>query len=296
MRLLWSCLRAAPVLVAAIALVAGCAALRPAGEQIRFRQVSAFQTVVVVDDAQRRCMRFGDGADALNQSCRRHDRPAHLEFEYTRAMTAALLLWQPQPRRVLLIGVGGGSVPMALRRLRADIEIDAVDIDPVVIEAAQRWFGLRADATLRLHAADGVDYVERARASGQRYDAVLLDAFDADGIPPPLFADAFLRNLRGLLTADGVFLANTFAGAAAVERETAAALVAFGRMHDVRAHDLGGNRLLVAAAHPGRLPPPARLWQALPSMRDDLARVGIDGTWVEGLRVVERVPAPVPAR
>ena len=87
------------LLSVAALLATACAAPPLAGDQVRFREVSAFQTVVVVDDAERRCMRFGDGPEALNQSCRRHDRPEHLAFDYTRAMTAALLLWQPEPRR-----------------------------------------------------------------------------------------------------------------------------------------------------------------------------------------------------
>lgn len=234
-------------------------------------------------------MRFGDSVEALNQSCRLHARPDHLLFDYTRAMVAALLLLQPEPRRVLLIGVGGGSVPMAVRKLRPAAQIDAVDIDPVVIEAAQRWFDLRPDALLRVHAIDGLAFVERARVSGQRYDAILLDAFDAEGIPAPLFSSGFLSDLRGLLADDGIFLANTFAGAPSAVREAEAALNTFGRFHDVRRDALGGNRLIVAAARPERLPDPLRLWQGVASHAEALAGVGIDARWVEVLQVREGV-------
>lgn len=275
-----------------VLLATACVTPLPLREQVRFREVSAFQTVVVVDDAELRCMRFGEGPGALNQSCRRHDRPDQLAFEYTRAMTAVLLAWQPAPKRVLLIGVGGGSVPMALRRLRPDMHIDAVDIDPVVLKAAQRWFGLRADAAMHLHAADGLVFVERARSSGLRYDAVLLDAFDAEGIPASLFSDAFLRSLRALLTADGVFVANTFATAPSAERETMAALAVFDRLYDLRTGDGAGNRLLLAAGRPEHLPARQRLWQALPLRREALSRVGIEATWVEALHVLEHAREP----
>lgn len=198
---------------------------------------------------------------------------------------------------MLLIGVGGGSVPMALRRLLPDLRIDAVDIDPVVLKAVQRWFGLQADALLQSHAADGVDFVASALASGQRYDAVLLDAFDAEGIPPPLFSDGFLRSLRTLLAPDGAFMANTFAGALSAEREKAAGLAALGRVNDLGSGSGAANRLLMAAAVPDRLPAAERLWQAMPSRRDALSRICIDPAWVEVLRVVERGPAqPSPRR
>jgi spermidine synthase len=241
-------------------------------------------------------MRFGDSVEALNQSCRLHARPDHLLFDYTRAMVAAFLLWQPEPRRVLLIGVGGGSVPMAVRKLRPAARIDAVDIDPVVIEAAQRWFDLRPDALLSVHAVDGLAFVARARIAGERYDAILLDAFDAEGIPAPLFSSGFLADLRALLTNDGIFLANTFAGAPSADRETAAALTAFARFHDVRRDALGGNRLIVAAARPERLPDASNLWQGVASQAEALVGVGIDARWVEALQVIERVAVPPSAR
>jgi hypothetical protein len=102
--------------------------------------------------------------------------------------------------------------------------------------------------------------------------------------------------VRALLAPDGVFLANTFAGALSAERETAAALAAFGRVNDLRSGSGAGNRLLMAAAMPERLPAAARLWQALPSRRDALARIGIDPAWVEALRVEEGGPGQPSAR
>lgn len=80
-----------PLLGVGAPLAAACAAPPPGGDQLRFREVYAFQAVVVVDEAESRRMRFGDVPEALNQSCRRHDRSEHLAFDYTRAMTAALL-------------------------------------------------------------------------------------------------------------------------------------------------------------------------------------------------------------
>ena len=94
-------------------------------------------------------------------------------------MTALLLLWQPPPQRVLLIGVGGGSIPRAVMQARPKIEIDAVDIDAAVVRVAQRYFGLTAQPQLHLHVADGREFVATARSRGLQYGAVLLDAFDA---------------------------------------------------------------------------------------------------------------------
>ncbi|HEX4882599.1 MAG TPA: spermidine synthase, partial [Casimicrobiaceae bacterium] len=150
---------AAFLLALATALAAGCAE-SPDGERIVHSERSAYQTMVVTDSDERRCLRFGDaGQSRLTQSCRLHAHPEHLAFHYTRAMTAVLLLWQPAPQRVLLIGVGGGSIPTALAAVRPAMDIDAVDIDPAVLRVATRFFGLRPGPRLRLHVVDGAAFV-----------------------------------------------------------------------------------------------------------------------------------------
>jgi spermidine synthase len=248
---------------------------------------SAFQTIVVVDDERRRCLRFGDQPTALNQSCQSFAAPDRLEFGYARAMVAVTLLWRPEPRRILVIGVGGGSIPSALARLLPAARIDAVDIDPAVIEVAQRLFGFAPDKRLRTHAQDGRDFVREALSQGRRYDAVLLDAFDAEGIPPALFDRNFLSAVRTLLAPGGVLLANTFAGSPRYAIESATAEAVFGRFLNIKlGSDTDGNRLLVA----GRavLPTPARLMHVPQRRRADFERIGADSAWLRSWRFTGR--------
>jgi spermidine synthase len=275
--------RARGVLLAATLALAGCVN-PPAGERLVHVERSTWQTLIVTDSDTRRCLRFDDAADALSQSCSLLSQPEHLAFEYTRAMVAVLLLWEPQPRRILLIGVGGGSIPMAVTAVQPGSDIDAVDIDEAVLTVAQRYFGLRPGPGLRLHALDGREFVSAARARGAVYDAVLLDAFDAEGIPPSLFGEPFLQDIRALLAPSGVFLANTFAAGASYAQESAVAQRVFGRIHSVHLGATGGNRLIVAAQNPARLPEPSQLWAGLPSRQAQLERLGIDVTWVRQLR------------
>jgi len=277
------------LLLLAVARLAAGQAL-PVGEHVVHREVSPWQTLVVVDSPTRRCLRFGDGAGQFNQSCRLRARPAHLAFDYTRAMVATLLLWDPPPSRVLLIGVGGGSIASALATVRPEMTLDAVDIDEAVLRIAETFFGLRPGPNLRLHAADGRDFVAAARAREEWFDAVLLDAFDADGIPPALFTEAFLREIRALLSPAGVFLANTFSGSPSAAQELAAATSAFGRVYSVRQGKGAGNRLIVAASSPERLLSVAALRAALPAQRASLARVGIEESWVRRLAFADFEP------
>ena len=269
---------------AALALVlAACLGL-PAGERLVHSERSAYQTLIVTDSPTRRCLRFDDVNSALNQSCQQLTEPDLLVFDYTRAMTALLLLWQPPPQRVLLIGVGGGSIPRAVARARPQVELDAVDIDEAVMQVAQRYFGLTPQPQLRLHVADGREFVAAARSRGEHYDAVLLDAFDAHGIPSALFSEEFLRDIHTVLTPDGVFLANTLASSVSYAQETRTATAVFGRIYSVQLAASGGNRLIIAARDPARLPTVQRLLSGLPEQAPALTRIGIDAAWVDRLK------------
>lgn len=288
LRSLRQALRAALVVIGMAIAMAACRAV-PTGETIVHQERSAWQSIVVVDDRVRRCLRFGDGPGHLNQSCVSLEAPQQLQFEYTRAMVAATVLWQPQPHRVLVIGLGGGSIPMALARLLPNAHIDAVEIDPAVIRAAQRFFGFAPGPRLHAHAQDGRDFIRAARARAERYDAVLLDAFDQDGIPPDLFTATFIDDIRQLLSIDGAFLANTFGGTSTHAEELAVMDKVFGRYHVVRfgLSETGGNRLLLAAR--GTLPAAGAFSQPGP-LADALATVGVEADWLHSWRFAESTP------
>jgi spermidine synthase len=278
-------LRGAVFFMGVAVALAACRVV-PTGETLVHQERSALQTIVVVDERTRRCLRFGVGPGGLNQSCLSLDQPQRLQFEYTRAMVAATVLWQPQPRRLLVIGLGGGSIPMALAALLPDAHIDTVEIDPAVIGVAQRFFAFTPGPRLRAFARDGRDFVSAARARGDRYDAVLLDAFDQNGIPPALFTVAFLDEIRQVLTDEGALLANTFGGTPTHAAELAVTGQVFGRFHAVRfgLSETGGNRLLVAAR--GELPAPATFTES-GAYAAELEQVGIRSDWLRSWRFAE---------
>ncbi|WP_240359330.1 spermidine synthase [Pyxidicoccus trucidator] len=158
--------------------------------------------VVTQDDEGRRFLQFGWlGA---SQSVVWPGFPLRLESDYTRAMVAALAFVE-EPRRILVVGVGGGAIPMFLRAVLPQAHIDAVDIHPEVLEVARRYFGFREDAALHSHVADARRFLE---TPGLPYDAILLDAFDPRGIPPVLATREFLLATRARLAPGGVVVGN----------------------------------------------------------------------------------------
>ena len=106
----------------------------PAAARIVHSESSLYQNILVSQVDTVRCMQFTVRKNQRNQSCVDTKAPRHLVFAYTRMMMAALLL-NPSPTRILMVGLGGGSLPTALAELFPDAAIDVVEIDPGVLGA-----------------------------------------------------------------------------------------------------------------------------------------------------------------
>ncbi|MFN9211011.1 MAG: spermidine synthase [Betaproteobacteria bacterium] len=104
-----------------------------------YRQRSLYEDAIVTEDKGLRCMQFGLAARIL-QTCVAQAQPDRLVFPYTRMLMAALYL-NPTPRNVLVIGLGGGTVPLTLARLVEGATIESVELDPAVVKVAQSYFG-----------------------------------------------------------------------------------------------------------------------------------------------------------
>jgi spermidine synthase len=66
-----------------------------------------------------------------------------------------------KPKRILIVGLGGGSIPNFLHKYYPNTHIDVVDIDPLVVKVAKEYLGFREDKTLRVHVADGRAFIEK---------------------------------------------------------------------------------------------------------------------------------------
>jgi SAM-dependent methyltransferase len=95
---------------------------------------------------------------------------------------------------------------MRLAALGAAVE--AVDINPVSLEVAQRYF--RYDpARVRTHITDARTFVRGCPTA--HYDVIVVDLFHGDGTPEYLVTREFFRDLRRCLAPGGVAVFNTFA-------------------------------------------------------------------------------------
>jgi spermidine synthase len=114
-------------------------------------------------------------------------------------------LFNPGIKRVLVIGLGGGTVPKRFVRDYPQVRVDVVEIDPDVINIAGRYFDVHAGPRLAVHQADGRMFLRRSK---QKWDLILLDAYYADTVPFFLCTREFFRIAKDHLNAGGVFVNN----------------------------------------------------------------------------------------
>jgi spermidine synthase len=174
-----------------------------AGEAILHEKTSAFGTIVVVDEGDgTRALRFG--RHGARQSAYRPDDPERLVLPYTEVALTGLALCG-EPSRILVVGLGGGTLAGFLRRHYPAAEIDAVDIDPEVVRVAKEYFGFREDSRMRAHVGDGRKFIEDARVP---YDLIFLDAFGTTSVPAHLTTREFLEAVRRIVRPQGVVVGN----------------------------------------------------------------------------------------
>jgi len=155
----------------------------------------------IVDSQLRRFLHFD--LDAV-QSAMHLERPDELCLAYTRKMMA-FLLFNRAPDRILLLGLGGGSLAKFCYRRLPDTVITAVEINPDVIALREEFRIPADDDRFRVIRGDGANYVEQLPPCK---DVILADACDRVGIAPELNAIAFYQNARRCLTPEGVLVIN----------------------------------------------------------------------------------------
>jgi spermidine synthase len=180
-----------------------CVALVRAEPTVLYEKPSLFGTIVVTEEQEGlRVLRFS--RDGARQSLVKHGDPEYLGLPYASVVFVGLALCT-EPRRMLVVGLGGGTLPMFLRRHYPDAVIDAVDIDPDVVDVAKQFFGFREDGGMRAHVDDGRRFIEQAQ---RPYDAIFLDAFASTQLPAHLTTQEFLHAVRRAVKPDGVVIGN----------------------------------------------------------------------------------------
>jgi spermidine synthase len=144
-----------------------------------------------------------DGTDAI-QSEMNLSNPTLLTLPYSRHMIASLPA-VANPKRILVVGLGGACIQRYLSRLLPDVAIETAELDPVMLDVAKRYFNLKEDAKQKVAIGDGRKFIENSK---DKYDIIMLDAFSATSIPYMLATQEFLKAVKAHLSDGGVVCAN----------------------------------------------------------------------------------------
>jgi spermidine synthase len=245
MRNSWSAL----VLFAA-GLVAGAASAQDM--KLLHSERSLYREVLVYETGSVRCICFTRQCRIGRQTCQDKDRPDHIVMNYPQMMLGSLFV-KPDPQSVLIVGLGGGTIPRALQEVLPQARIDVVEIDPAVVKVARRFFDLGDSKNLTVIEADGRVQVKRAVRQQKRYDLIMLDAFDHEYIPEHLLTREFLMEVKSLLAPGGVLAANTFSSSKLYDHESATYAAVFPEFFNLKRE----NRVIIAVN--GSLPDQAQL-------------------------------------
>jgi len=162
-------------------------------------------------------------------------------------MTGLLLV--PEPARILVVGLGGGTLPMTLNDLYPAARIDVVEIDPAVLTVAETYFGFEENDQIHVTVQDARVFTKRAGIRGDHYDLIMLDAFNGDYIPEHLMTREYLEETKALLAPDGVIAANTFAISRLYDHESTTYQAVFGEFYNATMPE-SANRIILATGRP----------------------------------------------
>jgi len=167
----------------------------------------------VVDDGKQRFLYFNV---RLMQSAMSLKAPNELELRYTQKMMA-FLLFHPRPKRIELIGLGGGSLIKFCYHRMPGTQLTAIELDPDVIALRDTFLLPEDGPRLQVLNVDGAEYLEQTEKG---IDVLLVDAFDKTGFAPSLANGEFFENAFGKLAGNGVLVINL-----AGEKDTYAGLI-----------------------------------------------------------------------
>lgn len=158
--------------------------------------------VEIEDEGDFRSLYFGSRSLQSRMSLA---NPHELVLSYTCYMVSALLL-NPSPRNVLIVGIGAGSFIRFFHHHFPRCQIDAVDYLPQIITAAKGYFQLPDNNNISIYCADGRSFLQDNRS--KKYDLILIDAFDDQGMASTVYSDLFFSLCANSLTPNGVVSCN----------------------------------------------------------------------------------------
>jgi spermidine synthase len=170
--------------------------------RVVYQTQTPYQELEVVDVEDRRTLYL----DGRPHSAMDLDDPSRHVFDYTTYFHLPFLFADSEDEidRVLFVGGGGFTGPKRFVE-EYDVTVDVVEIDPVVVDVAKRYFDVSESDRLRIHTTGGRQFLQE---TDHTYDLIVLDAYRKDKVPFELTTVEFMRLASDRLDEDGMLFAN----------------------------------------------------------------------------------------
>lgn len=170
---------------------------------ILFETQTKYHQVKVIEDYPIRKLVFGNGPCAEQSGINLVNPQEHV-FDFSLLAMHSLLLY-PYPSSILIVGLGGGIIPMEMKKYVSDSIIDVIEIDPEVKKIAETYFLFKEDDRLKVYIGDAFNLMEKM---SRKYDIIVLDAFFTNYIPFHLMSLEFFQMVYKILSKNGVVAVN----------------------------------------------------------------------------------------
>ena len=134
----------------------------------------------------------------------RVSKPNSLELAYTRKMMS-FLLFQPHPKSILMLGLGGGSLAKFCYQHLPETKITVIEINPHVLAFRNEFKIPENSERFQVLLGDAAEYVASCHSN---YDVIATDAFDKHGFSSSVCNREFYENLHRLLVENGLIVSN----------------------------------------------------------------------------------------
>lgn len=108
---------------------------------------------------------------------------------------------KPEVKKVLILGLGGGSVAELLYEYWPDSEITGVDIDEKMVEMGRKYLNLDRVSNLKIFIAEANSWVDKCK---EKYDLVLVDIYKGVSIPSEFTTAIFMGGVKRLINGEGI--------------------------------------------------------------------------------------------
>jgi len=261
------------IVMAALMMLAMLSSARADDSGIIFQEKSLYRNIYVYEENGLRCIRFLLNKSTGRQSCVTLADPRILALNYTKMMMGALFL-NPAPKTILVIGLGGGTLPTTLHRILPDATITSVEIDSAILHVAERFFAYREDDKMTSAIEDGRVFVRRMQRQHRHYDLIMLDAYNQEYIPEHMLTREFLEEVDAILADGGVLAANTFSFNRLYDHESVTYATVFGGFYNLKLN----NRVILLRK--GGLPAMAEIRDNAARVNDALLSMGLTQDWL----------------